>query len=302
MLILDLSAQVSQQDARITELENKLHEKNKQIEALQKSQSRANSDSKRRQMDDTWSPESVKSAANETSAEVDELKQIAEEMKALKMGKRTTGKKKRVVKKQEESDYRGSSGASRDSGIHDYGADGSRSRSPADHMVESLHRESSLLVDGLMSSAMRVFDRVPRDGRRAPDLEDLSPHRTEGSEVGSTSRTVEQTTCRTLLSDEDDKWPSDNEHEIEVEEDRNMNIRRISAAKKRPKSKEPGEIATLMWDKGAGGKPPVYKGVHKSLRGGDDYKDLDSLINSIDEDTLGIAGVRRVNYIPEVSA
>jgi hypothetical protein len=101
-LIIDLSSRISQQDARIIEVENTVHEKDKIIEQMKKDHEKLKA-------------EIVKLTPTQ-NPELSELQQIAAEINALKKTK--TKKKKKVVHEPSLAlDFRGSSGLSRDSGI-----------------------------------------------------------------------------------------------------------------------------------------------------------------------------------------
>ena len=224
-LILELSNRISEQDARITELENMVHEQDKVIEQAKKDHQR---------LKDQQRLDELKAAENKPSPELTELQQIAAEINALKASKKTKAKKKKIVRHETppELDFRGSSGISRDSGI--------------------VHGD--LLV------------------AETPEVE-------EDTRI--------KHAIKTSLSDDDDKWDSDTEenqhgkgdHQNGDHERRNndspLNIRQISAMKKKRKAKDINEMVSNM-------------------DANMDYFEVDNLIQTIDQ-TAAVPSLSQVS-------
>ncbi len=254
-IILELSSKVSDQDAKITALENQIREKNKLIQQLQGEQ-RAQSgknrrgsqggntrhvnsglssthngvrhDKQHREMDDRSF-----NTCDDNMSEVSELKSIQNEMKDLMRKNKKKNPKKKPQYHIDTMDYRQSSSISRDSGIASAGVNtGERNlpqssgRNPKPIRVSSA--ASTISISGF-----------------SDDLNDYEPNSILNSNANPrdserSERFQSNATARTNLEfDDNDSWADSGDEKL-MDEDispRRLELRQISAPKKKKSQK-----------------------------------------------------------------
>ena len=202
-IILELSNKVSDQDAKIVALENKIHEQNKLIESQQRSNSASSKRGRSSRQNSTLESKfsDLGDISRGDTAEINEMKSIAEEMKMLRKSK-----KKGKIKTADEdfSDYRQASGVSRDSGI-----------SSAGFSANKVHTSGGITQPIRVQSAASTMSAFS---------EDLDEEETIGRKN------------RTNFTDDRDSW-DDSENEQETKISRRVELRQISAPKHKKTTK-----------------------------------------------------------------
>ena len=236
-IILELSNKVSDQDAKIIALENKLREQNKLLETERRTNSasaakiialenklreqnklleterRTNSASAKRGKKSAktatleYNIPNTTNEGSEDTTEINELKSIAEEMKKMRKAK------KKVVKSDamEFSDYREASGRSRDSGI-----------SSAD-----------ITADKRLNSGKKKLDRV----QSATSTISYFSDDLNEEDIASSNKTFNGRNMGTHFVDDQDSW-DDSDAEEKTGVHRKIQMRQISAPKHKKKTKK----------------------------------------------------------------
>ena len=206
-IILELSNKVSDQDAKIIALENKLREQNKLLETKQ----RSDSASAKRRKKSTKTATLEYNIPNTTiegneDTEINELKSIAEEMKKMRKVKKKTVKSGVM----ELNDFREASGRSRDSGI-----------SSADITADKRLNSGKMKLDRVQSAASTI-------SYFSDDVNE--------EEITSPNQTFYGRDIRTHFVDDQDSW-DDSDVEEKISGYRKIELRQISAPKHKKKTK-----------------------------------------------------------------
>ena len=207
-IILELSNKVSDQDAKIIALENKLRERNKLLETKQRSVSA----SAKRGIKSTktatleYDIPNTTNEGSEDTTEINELKSIAEEMKKMRKAKKKTVKSGVM----ELNDFREASGRSRDSGI-----------SSADITADKRLNSGKMKLDRVQSAASTI-------SYFSDDVNE--------EEITSPNQTFNGRDIRTHFVDDQDSW-DDSDVEERTSGYRKIELRQISAPKHKKKTK-----------------------------------------------------------------
>ena len=207
-IILELSNKVSDQDAKIIALENKLREQNKLLETKQRSDSASAKRGKKSTKTATLEYD-IPNKTNEDSedtTEINELKSIAEEMKKMRKVKKKTVKSGVM----ELNDFREASGRSRDSGI-----------SSADITADKRLNSGKMKLDRVQSAASTI-------SYFSDDVND--------EEITFPNQTFNGRDIRTHFVDDQDSW-DDSDVEEKTSGYRKIELRQISAPKHKKKTK-----------------------------------------------------------------
>ena len=206
-IILELSNKVSDQDAKIIALENKLREQNKLLETKERSDSASAKRGKKSTKTATLEyniPNTTIEGSEDT--EINELKSIAEEMKKMRKTKKKTVKSGVM----ELNDFREASGRSRDSGI-----------SSADITADKRLNSGKMKLDRVQSAASTI-------SYFSDDLNE--------EEITSPNQTFNGRNIRTHFVDDQDSW-DDSDTEEKTGGYRKIELRQISAPKHKKKTK-----------------------------------------------------------------
>ena len=208
-IILELSNKVSDQDAKIIALENKLREQNKLLETERRTHSASAKRGKNSAQTATleYNMPNTTNEGSEDTTEINELKSIAEEMKKMRKAK----KKSEKPGEMEFGDYREASGRSRDSGI-----------SSAD-----------ITADKRLNSCKTKLNRV----QSATSTISYFSDDLNEEEITSSNKAFNGRNIRTHFVDDQDSW-DDSDAEEKTGVHRKIELRQISAPKHKRKTKQ----------------------------------------------------------------
>ncbi len=254
-IILELSGKVSDQDAKITALENQIREKNKLIQQLQDEQ--RTQSGKGRRGSQSGNTRLVNPGSNsihngdrhnnhhqemgdrsfhtdnDNKSEVSELKSIQNEMKDLMRKNKKKNPKKKSQYHFDTMDYRQSSSVSRDSGIASAGVNTAERNLPPPSGRNMKHTRVSSAASTISISGF------------SDDLNDYEPNSILNSNAnprdsGRFEVFQSNATARTNLEfDDNDSWGDSGDENV-MDEDispRRLELRQISAPKKKKAQK-----------------------------------------------------------------